>query len=213
VTVHLRLVAGVAEVVIDRPEKRNAMNQAMWIALRDHLHAIESSDVRAIVLRGTGGSFCAGADLSDRIADDPDHVDRFVALAEHTVHALTNLDRPTVALIDGPCIGAGLSLAMACDLRIATPGSLFAIPSLRNGIVYERSLVERLVQIAGHGSAALLLLGGRRVDGAEANTRGLVDLCTPDAAAVVDDITEHLLSARPDGVAHIVDSIRSAASA
>ncbi|WP_375002138.1 enoyl-CoA hydratase/isomerase family protein [Aeromicrobium sp. CTD01-1L150] len=205
----LEVVDRVAVISIDRPDKRNAMSSAMWTALLDHLRTIQHDpDVVAVLLRGEGGSFSAGGDLAELQVADARHVDRYRQLAEEAVHALTALDRPKVAAIDGTCFGAGCSLALACDVRIATPTSTFAIPSLRNGLVYEPAFVHRLVDVVGSGLAGLLLLGGERWSGEDAAMRGLVDRCASDVATAVDDFLTALRAADPHAIVATTAAVR-----
>lgn len=179
------VVDRVAFLTLDRPGKRNALTGEMWAALRGHLDALPG-DVAALVLRGAGGSFSAGADLAELQTPDPEYVGGVQELAEATVLRLRDLGPPTIAEIDGPCFGAGVSLALACDLRICTPRSRFGIPALRHGIVYEPVHLQRLVQVAGPGAAALLLYAGETWGGDEAARRGLVDRCVDDAAGAIE---------------------------
>ncbi|GAA4684953.1 hypothetical protein GCM10023215_19920 [Pseudonocardia yuanmonensis] len=192
----------VARLTINRPAKRNAVTAEMWATLRGHLDALDSRDVVAVVLRGAGGSFSAGADLTELRTPDPEYVGGVQEFAEATVLRLRDLAPPTVAEIDGPCFGAGCSLALACDVRICSPRSRFGIPSLRHGIVYEPVHVQRLVQVVGSGAAALLLYGGETWAGDEAARHGLVDRVTGDVPGAVEQVLAGLRGApRPAVVA------------
>jgi enoyl-CoA hydratase/carnithine racemase len=207
----LEVVDRVAYLTIDRPAKRNAMTREMWVALEGHVTAIEKApDLAAVVLRGTGGSFSAGADLAERKASASSSDDSYGELAERTVAALTRLALPKIAQIDGPCFGAGCSLALACDVRISSPRSQFGIPALANGLVYAPALVQRLVQIVGSGSAGLLLFGGERWGAAEAAERGLVDRCAEDMPATVESILGTLRNAAASAIVSTAEAIRTA---
>ncbi|TDD27912.1 enoyl-CoA hydratase/isomerase family protein [Kribbella turkmenica] len=178
-----------AWITINRPAKRNAMTWEMWSALLAGIKSIEEApDVTAVVLEGTGGSFSAGADLAEVKRPDPQYVASYRALAEQAVRALMELRTPKLAVIDGPCFGAACSMALACDVRICSPRSQFGIPALKHGLTYEPVFLQRLAQIVGPGSAGLLIFGAERWDADEAAVRGLVDRCTDDVSATVEQI-------------------------
>ncbi|MBB5135621.1 enoyl-CoA hydratase/carnithine racemase [Thermocatellispora tengchongensis] len=201
----------VARLTIDRPEKRNAMSAEMWRTLLRHVKSIgEASGISAVVLTGAGGSFSAGGDLTELRAPDPEEVDGYRALAETAVTALMELKPPKFAQIDGACFGAGCSLALACDVRICSPTSQFAIPALKNGLTYEPAFVRRLVQVVGSGPAGLLLYGGERWNAQEAAARGLVDKRAEDVSATVERILANLRGANDSAIASMTTAIRAA---
>ncbi len=203
------VVDRVVWMTIDRPEKRNALSGPMVQNLIEHIEWIDAQpDVAAVVLRGSGGSFSAGGDLDELRVPDAAHVEQYRVRAEQAVVALRALRQPKVAHIDGACFGAGCSLALACDVRISSPASVFGIPALANGLVYEAPFVHRLVETIGAGSAALLLYGGNRWSAAEAATRGLVDECSVDAASIVEAIASNLARADPEAVRANTAAIR-----
>lgn len=177
-----------ARLLLDRPEARNAIPAAGWAALA---HVVgEAADARLLVISGAGGAFCAGADLSDFVALQGDEAARrrFREDMREALGALAGLPIPTIALIDGPCFGAGVALAMACDLRLATPAARFAITPAKLGISYPQEDVHRLVRLVGPGQAARLLLTALPIDGAEAARIGLVELCDAEEGPIVDAI-------------------------
>lgn len=201
----------VARLTLDRPAKRNAITTQMWTDLLRHVRFIEDTgDTAAVVLQGAGGSFSAGADLAEVKHPDSDYVARYRDLAEQAVLALMALAPPKIAVINGPCFGAACSLALACDLRICSPASLFGIPALRNGLTYEPAFIQRLVQIIGPGSAGLLLYSGERWTADEAAARHLVDRCTPDPAAAAEQILQSLRAANSSAVVLTAHAIRTA---
>lgn len=207
--VRLDVLDRVAWLTIDRPEKRNAMTSPMWATLHRHLDAVdEAPDLAAVVLRGAGGSFCAGADLDE--LRDPGHVDGLRDLAERTVLRLRDVAPPTFAAIDGPCFGAGCSLALACDVRICSPTSQFGIPALRNGLAYEPVFVQRLVHVVRSGPAGLLLYGGERWTAAEALAHGLVDRCSADVPEAVERVLAGLRCAPGPAIAATAAALRTA---
>lgn len=199
----------IAQITIDRHEKRNALTSEMWARLLAHLRAIASADdVSAVVIFGSGGSFSAGRDLAE-VRDAAHAEGHGPDLAAEVVASLAALPQPTLAAIDGPCFGAGCSLALACDIRICSPRSQFGIPVLKNGLAYADHLVHRLVQVVGPGPAGLLLLGGERWIAAEAVAHGLVDRCTEDVLAEADKILAGLRHADDSVTGPIVASLRS----
>ncbi|ROS44646.1 enoyl-CoA hydratase/isomerase family protein [Amycolatopsis thermoflava] len=207
----LDIVDRVALLTISRPEKRNAMSGDMWQALLRHVSRIgETPGIVAVVLRGSGGSFSAGGDLAELSSSDPDHVAAYRHLAETAVLALTELAAPKIAEIDGPCFGAGCSLALACDVRICSPAAHFRIPALGHGLTYEPVFVRRLVQAVGPGPAGLLLYGGERWNADQAAAYGLVDKCAPDPAAAVGQILTWLRGASVEDIVSTAMSIRTA---
>ena len=176
---------GVLVVSFARPAKRNAVTLAMYRALGAvFVDAASRPSVQSILLCGEGACFSAGADIGDLRSD----TDRIAVLVEHrrisdaAVDALAACPKPTVALIDGFCLGGGMSFAMACDFRIATPGSSFGIPAARLGVVYSQSDCQRLHALVGISAAKRILYLGDRMQAAEALRIGLVDEVTADAA-------------------------------
>lgn len=165
---------------IDRQERRNALSGELCAELRGHLEA--SAELRAIVITGAGSAFCAGADLVTRFAAHGDSAtDTFRPAFEEVLDAIVAHPAPVVAAINGPAMGAGMQLAVACDLRIAAPGARMAIPGGKLGIHLSARNIWRLAQLVGQGIARDFLLAGRTVDGTEALRLGLVQYVDDDA--------------------------------
>ncbi|MGX1566454.1 enoyl-CoA hydratase/isomerase family protein, partial [Streptomyces sp. NPDC055509] len=144
----------VATVVIRHPEKRNAMTAAMWRSLPPLLEASAGDPaVRALVLTGEGGTFCAGADIST-LRGSPEEAQGLAVRAEE---ALAAFPKPTLAAVRGHCVGGGAQLAAACDLRFAEEGALFGVTPAKLGIVYPASSTRRLVSLVGPATAKYLL--------------------------------------------------------
>jgi enoyl-CoA hydratase/carnithine racemase len=179
----------VARLTLDRPEARNAIPASGWTELAACLGEVEG---RLFVLSGAGGAFCAGADLADFAAmrEDEGARRRFREAMRAALDALSALPIPSVARIDGACYGAGVALAMACDLRVATAGARFAITPAKIGISYPQEDVYRLVALVGPGQAARLLFTAATIDGAEALRIGLADLDELDEAAILANDSE-----------------------
>ncbi|MFJ8107771.1 enoyl-CoA hydratase/isomerase family protein [Streptomyces sp. NPDC096132] len=163
---------GVATVVLHHPAKRNAMTAAMWGGLPPLLEALGADpEVRALVLTGAGGTFCAGADISTLRGS----AEEAQALAVRAEEALAAFPKPTLAAVKGHCVGGGAQLAAACDLRFAEEGALFGVTPARLGIVYPASATRRLVALVGPAAAKYLLFSGELIDTERALRTGLVD--------------------------------------
>jgi enoyl-CoA hydratase/carnithine racemase len=185
--IHLSTTPPVADLVIDRAAKRNAMTQAMWEQLPTLLaDAAAHAATRLVLLKSaTAGIFCAGADIAELLAnkDDADWRSANQRAINRAQHDLARLALPTLAFIDGDCIGGGCGLALACDLRIATPRARFAITPAKLGLVYPLHDTKLLVDLVGPGQAKRLLFTGEIIDAAEALRIGLIEVIadTPDA--------------------------------
>ncbi|WP_079658269.1 enoyl-CoA hydratase/isomerase family protein [Streptomyces sp. 3214.6] len=183
----------VATVVLHHPAKRNAMTAAMWAALPPLLDTLAADPgVRALVLTGAGGTFCAGADIST-LQDAPDEAPALAVRAEDAVAAFP---KPTLAAVRGHCVGGGTQLAAACDLRFAEEGALFGVTPAKLGIVYPASSTRRLVSLVGPSAAKYLLFSGELIDTQRALRTGLVDEVLPADALEkrVEEFTRILVS-------------------
>lgn len=158
-----------AVLTIDRPERRNAVDAATAAALRQGLESFEADvEARVLILTGAGGeAFCAGADLK-AIDLDVDHPAGPMGFTRLTP------SKPTIAAIDGWCLAGGLELALWCDLRIATSGSVFGCFERRWGVPLIDGGTQRLPRVVGMGRAMELILTGRPVETAEALRFGLL---------------------------------------
>lgn len=169
---------GVATVALRNPAKRNAMTPAMWRQLPEVLEKLAgSTSVRALVLTGHGGTFCAGADISSFHAEDD-----IPALAATAEDALAAFPKPTLAVVRGHCVGGGAQLAGACDLRFATEDALFGVTPARLGVVYPASSTQRLVRLVGPSAAKHLLFSAELIGSERALRIGLVDEVLPPGA-------------------------------
>ncbi|WP_330460850.1 enoyl-CoA hydratase-related protein [Streptomyces sp. NBC_00820] len=183
----------VATVVIGHPAKRNAMTAAMWRSLPPLLEGLATDPgVRALVLTGEGGTFCAGADIST-LRGSPEEAQRLAVAAEE---ALAAFPKPTVAAVRGHCVGGGSQLAAACDLRLAEEGALFGVTPAKLGIVYPASSTRRLVSLVGPAAAKYLLFSGELIDTGRALRTGLVDEVLPEGelGKRVAELTQVLVS-------------------
>ncbi|MGW7428426.1 enoyl-CoA hydratase/isomerase family protein [Streptomyces sp. NPDC054861] len=167
---------GVATVVVSNPAKRNAMTAGMWRSLPGLLAPLAADPaVRALVLTGEGGTFCAGADIST--LREPG--DEQQSLAVRAEEALAAFPKPTLAAVRGYCVGGGSQLAAACDLRFAEEGALFGITPSKLGIVYPSSSTRRLTALVGPSAAKYLLFSGELIDTERALRTGFVDEVLP----------------------------------
>jgi enoyl-CoA hydratase len=155
-------------VTIDRPERRNAVDLESLGSLAGALDDAASGGARALVLTGAGGHFSAGADLQG--LEDAS----FASTLRRVLDALATVPLVTMAAVEGAALGAGTQLALACDLRTATPDARFGIPAARLGLMVDHRTVQRLASLAGHGPARAMLLAAEVVDGETAARLGLV---------------------------------------
>jgi len=172
-------------LVIRRPESRGAMTRDMWLALPDELSRLAASaEVRVVVVRGSDGHFVAGADIGEfrELRANPDLARSYDEGAIRTMETFAQLRVPSVAMIEGPCIGGGCLIAFACDLRLASQAASFGIPAGKLGLAYPYPALERLVDLFGESVALDLTLTGRILNGEEAHALGLVHyVAAPDA--------------------------------
>lgn len=169
---------GVATLTLNRPDKLNALNPALFVELRDHLGAIALDEaVRCVVLTGAGRAFCAGHDL-DAIATHERAPSRH--FEPETVDALEQLPQPTIARIHGHCYTGGLELALACDLLIAGESARLGDTHGQWGLVPIWGMSVRLPERVGRSTAKELMFTSRRISGGEAAAIGLVDRCVAD---------------------------------
>lgn len=183
---HLRLerpADGVARLVLDLPDSRNAMSEEMtasWVVAIEHLAA--DPTVRAVIVTGEGSAFCAGGNTA-WLAEEPDaSVDQLRAKMQPFYRAwlsIRDLEVPTIAALNGPAIGAGLSLALACDLRFAATEARMGVPFVKLGLHPGMATTYLLPEVVGAAAARDLLLTGRLVAAEEAQRLGLVSRVVP----------------------------------
>ena len=172
----------VGELVLNRPQKRNALTRAMWQTLPRLLaSAKEEPDLRVLIVRGEGEAFAAGADIAEfeDVYATPESADAFSAEVAAALDALAGFPFPTLAQIEGACIGAGCGIALACDIRYASETAKFGITPAKLGLLYPLNDTRRLVDAVGQAVARDLLFSARHLDAREAATTGLVNACFP----------------------------------
>jgi enoyl-CoA hydratase len=194
--IHFEERGQVGVATIDRPERRNALNAELCAQLRGHLE--QSGALRAVVITGAGTAFCSGADLVTRFAPDGDATtDTFRPAFEQVLDAIVAHPAPVVAAINGPAMGAGMQLAVACDLRVAALGARLAIPGGKLGIHLSARNIWRLAQLVGQGAARDFLLAGRTVDVEEALRMGLVQYVDHDALGAALALAGEIAASAP----------------
>jgi enoyl-CoA hydratase len=191
----------------NNPARHNALSVDMWEAVPPLLKLARDDDrVRLVVFSGAGDkAFVSGADISqfEDMRAAREAVSRYEAMAEQTLTGITDFPKPTLACIRGYCIGGGVNVAIACDMRIASTDSQFAIPAARLGLGYRYSAMKNLVELVGPGVAKDLFFTARRIDAAEAKALGLVTrVAAPEALeALLGEYTSALADNAPLTVA------------
>jgi enoyl-CoA hydratase/carnithine racemase len=204
----------IARLRLDRPEARNAVPVAGWAELAQRCGEAVAGGARLLVVSGSRKAFCAGADLADfpALTGDPAAATAFREAMRAGLDALAGLPIATIAAIEGPCYGAGVALAMACDIRVAGEGALFAITPAKFGISYPQQDVARLVALVGPGQASRLLLGAGSIDSAEAARIGLVELYAENVGPAVEALAAAILANSGESIAVLKRAIRLAAA-
>lgn len=193
--------AGVRTLTLNRPQRKNAINPELWIALRDALNAAgRDRGVRALVITGASGSFCSGADIS--VPEDIHPKYKLQRLTDVAL-ALHELAIPTVAKVTGVAVGAGWNLALGCDLVVATPESTFSQIFSKRGLSIDLGGSWLLPKLVGLQQAKRLTLLAETIDAAEAHTLNLVTWVVPSTEidAFVDDLTDRLAAGPPVALA------------
>jgi enoyl-CoA hydratase/carnithine racemase len=172
-------------MIFNNPERRNAVSLDMWQAIVPIVEAFEADPaVRVIVLKGAGEkAFISGADISqfEQQRNSPEAIARYEDISVGAMTRLAQSTKPTIAMIHGFCIGGGVGVALACDLRIASDNSRFGIPAARLGLGYRWSGVKKLVDLVGPSFAKEIFFTARQFDAQEALEMGLVNRVVPEA--------------------------------
>ena len=171
-------------IVFDQPAKRNAINGAMWRGIPAAMRQFDADrEVRCVAFRGAGTeAFSAGADISEfeKIRAERKSVSQYDGLLDEVLHAIQGSRKPSLALIHGFCLGGGLEVALACDLRYCGESAQFAIPAAKLGLAYNVEGHKRLLETVGHARAREIMFLGRRYRADEALAMGLVHRVLPD---------------------------------
>ncbi|WP_259016854.1 crotonase/enoyl-CoA hydratase family protein [Emticicia fluvialis] len=199
-TIKLTIQNHIAHVVLNRPEKANALNQTAWDELKDTFENLdENPEVRVIVLEGGESKhFCAGIDLSllmsvaqtDITCEGRrrEKVRKDVLRLQAPVNAIENCSKPVLAAVHGGCIGGGLDIICACDIRYCTEDAFFTIKEIDMGMVADLGTLQRLPKLIGEGRVREMAYTGRHVGGKEAEKIGIVNSAYNDKATMMEEV-------------------------
>ena len=195
-------------IVFNQPAKRNAINGAMWRGIPQAMAQYDADpEVRCVAFRGAGTeAFASGADISefDEIRAQKSSVAEYDGLLDQVLHSIQDSRKPSVAMIYGFCMGGGLEVALACDLRYCGESAQFGIPAAKLGLAYNIEGHKRLLETVGHARAREIMFLGRRYGADEALAMGLVHRVLPDAELepYVDDVIQTLCANAPLSIAN-----------
>lgn len=199
-TVRLATDGPLASLILDRPAKRNALSLAMWQAIPELTGRVAADpEIKVLIVRGAvPAAFSAGADIAEfeQVFGSAAAARDYHAVIAAAYDALTDLAKPTIALVQGVCFGGGCALALCCDLRYADPTARFCIPPARLGITYSLGETKRLVDLVGPAKAKEMLMGATVLDGEEALRLGLATRLFPAAELEAETLAfaRHLCS-------------------
>jgi enoyl-CoA hydratase/carnithine racemase len=194
---------GIGRFIFNQPDKHNAISFAMWQGISQAMEDFAADDdLRVVVLSGAGTkAFSAGADISQFAEKraSRDGVDEYDGAALKAEHDLMHLGKPTIAMIQGYCIGGGAGVALCCDLRIASEDARFGIPAAKLGLAYQWGEVYPLVQLVGPSFAKEILFTGRQFSAEEALNMGLVNrvVARADLESCVDEYAKAIAANAP----------------
>ena len=174
---------GVGWITFNQPEKRNAVSLDMWQAIPEIIGDFASADeVRVVVMKGAGDkAFVSGADISEfeELRNTPEQIEVYDAATSASNTALRSLEKPLIAMIRGFCVGGGMSIALAADLRISADDAQFGVPAAKLGVGYGYSGIKELMNLVGPSYAKEIFFTGQRFSAAEAEKMGLVNRVVP----------------------------------
>ena len=195
-------------LVFNQPAKKNAISGDMWRAIPPAMEQFDRDpEVRCVAFRGAGTeAFAAGADISEfeKNRSERGAVDKYDDLLDRVLHAIQGSPKPSLAMIYGFCLGGGVEVALACDLRYCGAAAQFGIPAAKLGLGYNIEGHKRLLETVGHARAREIMLLGRRYSADEAFAMGLVHRVLPDAELepYVDDVIQTLCANAPLSIAN-----------
>lgn len=216
--VTISIDGGVADVRLNRPEKINAVDTAMFMALAEAGEALKAdSSVRAVVLSGEGRGFCAGLDFSafqamsatdapsagdgsrreGDLADLAGRQGRITNIGQQAAFVWTELPQPVIAAVHGPAVGAGIQIALACDIRIVAPDAKLSVLEIRWGLVPDMTGTQMLPRLVGLDVAKELAFTGRMIDGEEAVRLGIATRVAADPRAAALELAREVASKNP----------------
>lgn len=205
----------IARVIIGSGMRRNALRSSGWVAIERAVQRLAADDLlRAVIVEGAGGWFCAGSDIREWAHATPAQVELSFSRMEAACAAIEDLPVPVIAKVRGPAAGAGCQLALACDLRVLADDASMGMPIAWLGILVSPMFANRL---AAHGGAAVagdLLYTGRMVGAREAVTLGLANVCVPDDELErhVEIVIDAILRASDASIRAVKIALRSLAS-
>jgi enoyl-CoA hydratase/carnithine racemase len=196
--IRLDVAGEIGELILDKPAKRNALSTDMWQAIPDLIRiAVDNKSVKVIIIHGgSTGAFASGADISEfeTIYATPEMAAQSSDTIARAIESVASCAKPVLAAIDGACVGGGVSLALAADLRIASAGAKFAVTPGKLGLVYSVEDTRRLAQAVGVPNAKDILLTGRILECEEAFRMGLVNRLAPkgEALAITLEVAKNI---------------------
>lgn len=188
----------VARLTIGSGSRRNALTAGGWVGIERAIHAMAAdADLRAVVIEGAAGGFCAGSDIREWVQATPEVVEQSFARMEAACTAIEALAVPVIAKVRGAAAGAGCQLALACDMRILADNATIGMPIALLGILVSPAFANRLTVHAGAAVARELLYTGRMVGAPEAVRLGLANACLPgdELDGHVDGVLDSILRA------------------
>jgi enoyl-CoA hydratase/carnithine racemase len=213
---------GIATITLSRPERRNAISAGFWESLRQRVIEAADDPPRALIITGAEGHFSAGLDIKPdnpllaRVLPvvqrkDADAARTLVRELKSVNDLVAGFPAPTIAAIEGACVGIGMELALACDLRVASSAAVFALPELQLGLVPDLGGTARLERLVGPGKAAMLTLACRRWTGTEAERAGAIELlCEPgQALELALALAADIRAGAPTGARGVLQVIRA----
>jgi enoyl-CoA hydratase/carnithine racemase len=195
-------------LVFNQPAKKNAINDAMWRGIPQAMERFDADpEVRCVAFRGAGTeAFAAGADISEfeKNRSERGAVAQYDDLLDRVLHSIQGSPKPSVAMIYGYCLGGGVEIALACDLRYCGASAQFGIPAAKLGLAYNVEGHKRLLETVGHARAREIMFLGRRYKADDAFAMGLVHRTLPDAELerYVDDVIHTLCENAPLSIAN-----------
>jgi enoyl-CoA hydratase len=200
----------IATITVNRPDKLNALNDALMAELGTAIdEAIGRDDVGGVLLTGAGRAFVAGADISEMVDAGPLAMKERAERGQRTFRRFESSSKPTIAAVNGFALGGGCELAMACHIRIASEAAKFGQPEVKLGIVPGYGGTQRLPRLVGKGRALQLLLTGEMIDAAEALRIGLVNRVVPAAELIqaTRAMLGTIIAQGPLAVAHCIEAV------
>lgn len=202
-TVDLQVNQGIATLSLNRPAQANALNRTLWEDLRASFSAVETmDDVRVVILTGNGRHFCGGIDLAmlgeitglvekhHCRARATEAIRRYILDLQDVFNRVERCSKPVIGAIAGACIGAGVDLATACDLRYSTQDARFCLKEIDLGIVADVGAIQRLPRLVGDGRSREMIYTGRNITGHEAAVWGLVNEALASTDALLERVHE-----------------------